>query len=173
MKIFLDPKVDFIFKKLLEDEELLIDFINRVLSKSGHKIVSAKIISPLNLKENIEDKDSILDVKALADDGSYINIEIQRKDEKNMVKRSLFHWSKMYVQQLKKGKNYNLLEKTICINVLDFNLLVDQHYHNYYELMNPLTRNSLNAPMEIHFLELKKYERFRDLGEDEGLKRLD
>ena len=170
MDIFLDPKVDFIFKKLMEDEELLVDFINRVLSKSGQKIVSAKIINPVNTKESAEDKDSILDVKAQADDGSYINIEIQRKDEKNMVKRSLFHWSKMYVSQLKKGRSYNLLEKTICINVLDFNLLQDEHYHNYYILMNPESQNSLNAPMEIHFLELKKYEKFRNLGEDDGLK---
>ena len=168
--IYLDPKMDFIFKKLMEDEELLLDFVTRVLSQTEQGIVSVEIVNPETPREHIEDKYSILDVKAITNDGRIINIEIQRRDEFNMVPRSLFHWSEMFSQQLKKGKNYNKLRKTICINILDFNLLDEAHFHNYYTLINPVSHNSLNAPIEIHFVELKKYEKYRELSDDEGLK---
>ena len=47
-------------------------------------------------KESIEDKFSRLDIKAKTNKNELINIEIQIKDEHNMLKRSLYYWSKMF-----------------------------------------------------------------------------
>ncbi len=49
----------------------------------------------------------------------HINIEIQVKNEYNMIKRSLYYWSKMYEGQLTKGQDYDTLSIIICINVID------------------------------------------------------
>lgn len=47
-------------------------------------------------KQFIEDKYSILDVKAVTNNYEFINIEIQLKNEYNMIQRSLYYLSKIY-----------------------------------------------------------------------------
>jgi len=170
MKMYLDPKMDFIFKKILSDEDVLLDFVRSALSKTEGNIVSVKIVNPETKREFIEDKYSILDVRAVTEDGRIINIEIQRKDEKNMGERSLFHWSKLYSEQISLGDSYRKLKKTICINILDFNYTDEEHFHSIY-ILKELERNNplQGAPLEIHFIELKKFEKHAGLATEEGL----
>ena len=41
-------------------------------------------------------------------DGEVINIEMQRADEKNMVKRSLYYWSKIFSAEYKGKGRYRV-----------------------------------------------------------------
>ncbi len=84
----LDPKTDFIFKLIFGNEkhpEILISFLNAVI-KPVNKIVSVKIDNTELEKKHLEDKFSRLDVKATTSNKEIVNIEIQLKDEKNMIK---------------------------------------------------------------------------------------
>lgn len=169
---WLDPKVDFIFKKIFTKEGVLIDFLNAVLKRknAGDKIVSVIIENPETKRDFINDKFSVLDIRATTHSGEIVNIEIQRKDEKNMVKRSLYHWSKLYGEQLVSGDNYRELKKTICINILDFEYLEEEpNFHNVYKLLNINSLKELEAPMEIHYIELPKYENSNDKNDNEAL----
>ncbi|MCL1950985.1 MAG: Rpn family recombination-promoting nuclease/putative transposase [Turicibacter sp.] len=168
----LDPKMDFIFKKLMENPVLLLDFLKSVLSKTEGEIISAEILNPITKKEFLKDKFSILDVKVKTADGRIINVEIQKKDEKNMSKRTLFHWSKMYGEEIVEGEDYRRLPKTICINILDFNYLeTEENFHNIYRLLNTHSKRELKeSTIEIHFIELKKYQGDSSKDESDGLK---
>ena len=98
----LSPKVDFVFKKIFGNEKhpnILISFLNAVI-KPTDLIKSVQIKNTDIEKEHIEDKYSRLDIKAVTNNGEHINIEIQVKNEYNMIKRSLYYWSKMYEGQL-------------------------------------------------------------------------
>ena len=122
----LSPKVDFVFKRIFGNENnprILISFLNAVI-KPKDLIQSVQIMNNDIDKESIEDKFSRLDIKAKTNKNELINIEIQIKDEHNMVKRSLYYWSKMFEGQLTEGQNYDKLAKTICINILNFNGLM-------------------------------------------------
>ena len=116
-------------------------------------------------KESLESKFSRLDVKATTDKGEEINIEIQIKDEKNMIQRSLYYWSRMYYEQLKKGDIYDKLSRTICINLLDFNLLPCDKFHSVYRLKECQTNEELTDLEEIHFIELKKMKSVNNIEE--------
>jgi len=62
----INPRVDFVFKKLFgteENKELLIDFINSVVSKED-KVKSLELQNPYNEKNFKNDKLSVLDIKA-------------------------------------------------------------------------------------------------------------
>ena len=97
-----------------------------------------------------------------------MDVEIQNKDEKNMTQRSLYYWSKIFSEQIVSGANYSTLKKTICINILDFNHLKnEENYHNVYTLINKESKESLNAPIEIHFIEIKKYVKLKNEPKDE------
>ena len=87
-RTLLNPKIDFVFKKIFGSEEhpeILISFLNAVL-KPKKPIVSVEIKNSDLEKEYIEDKFSRLDVKALTSNKEIINIEIQLKNEYNMTK---------------------------------------------------------------------------------------
>ena len=47
---------------------------------------------------------------------------MQIVNEYNMIKRTLFYWSKMYLNQLVKGEDYDLLNKIVTINLLDLKM---------------------------------------------------
>lgn len=160
-----DPKMDFIFKKIFGSDKhhnILISFLNAVM-KPKDPIVTVEIKDPNVTQDMLDGKSSRLDVKATTNFGELINIEIQLKNEYNMVKRSLFYWSKMYSEQLGKGKNYDTLSKTVCINLLDFSYLKTDLYHSCFRLKEITTNEELTDVQEIHFIEFPKLPKDADI----------
>lgn len=164
MKGLLDPKMDFVFKNIFGSEKnpkILISFLNATL-KPKDLITKVEIKNTDINKEYIEDKFSRLDVKATTSNDEIINIEIQLKNEYNMIKRSLYYWSKLYSEQLNEGEDYNVLKRTICINILNFKYLKTRKYHSGYRLKEIYSNEELTNVAEIHFIEIPKLEEGTD-----------
>ena len=176
----LNPKIDFVFKKIFGSEKhprVLISFLNAIL-KPINPISNVEIRNSDLEKEFLDDKFSRLDIKARTNKNEIINIEIQLKihfnhlvndipslpfqehpllkNEYNMIKRSLYYWSKMYEEQLNEGDDYSKLEITICINILNFKYLDNNRFHNGYRLKEIETNEELTNIQEIHFIEIPK-----------------
>ncbi|MGL4991864.1 MAG: Rpn family recombination-promoting nuclease/putative transposase [Sarcina sp.] len=158
MKGLLDPKTDFIFKKIFGSESnksILISFLNATLKSKDE--IKEVILENTDIEKNfIEDKFSRLDIKATTNKGEKINIEIQLRNEKNMIKRTLYYWSKVYEEQLTEGRNYSSLNRTICINILNFDYLENNKFHSMFRLKDVDTDKELTDVMEIHFIEIPK-----------------
>jgi len=152
------PSIDFVFKKLFgaeESKESLISLLNAII-KSDSPIINVEILNNDLNKEHNEGKFSRLDIKAKTDKGELINIEIQVKNEYNMIQRTLYYWSRIYTDQLNSTRDYSELSRTICINILNFKLLDNDRYHNTYRLKEINTNEELTDIQEIHFIELPK-----------------
>jgi len=162
----INPRVDFVFKKLFgieENKDLLIDFINSVVSKED-KVTSLELKNPYNEKNFKDDKLSILDIKAQDQRGNWYNIEMQVIDQEYYDKRALYYWSRVYSGQLHSGINYDNLKKTISINILNFKCLEEENYHNIYKIINLESKKEFIDHLEIHFIELEKYnEKFSNM----------
>lgn len=157
-RTLLNPKIDFVFKKIFGSEDhpgVLIAFLNAVL-KTNVPIVDVEIKNTDIEKAHIEYKFSRLDVKAKTSNKEIINIEIQLKNEYNMIQRSLYYWSKLYEEQLGDGDRYDKLCRTVCINILDFKYLKNDRFHNGYRLKEIETNEELTDIQEIHFIEIPK-----------------
>ncbi|MBB6714805.1 Rpn family recombination-promoting nuclease/putative transposase [Clostridium gasigenes] len=157
-KGLLDPKVDFVFKNIFgteKDPKRLISFLNATL-KPKKKIVSVMIKGTDIAKQFVEDKYSRMDIKATTSNDEIINIEIQLKDEKNMIKRSMYYLSKMYEEQLGNAQDYSMIEKTICINILNFKYLKTEKFHTSYRMKEIETHEELTDVIEMHFIEIPK-----------------
>ena len=164
----LKPINDFIFKKVFGEEESkdsLISFLNAVLNlKDEKKLATIEIIENKELiSELIENKTSRLDVRARTADGTQLNIEVQLTDQKNMDKRTLFYWGKMFIDGIKKGQDYINLCKVITINILDFNFLDINKFHSTFHLREDSCKDfMLTDLVEIHFIELPKFRAHRE-----------
>ena len=155
----LNPLNDFLFKKLFADEkepELLIELLKAILELNISEIKIEK--ENLN-RVSEEDKLGILDIKAKTATGEKYNIEVQLLNQKNMIPRTLFYWSKLFVEDFEAGSPYKSLQKTVTINILGFKMeeLRNESFHSIYKLKETTSKNLLTDLLEIHFIEFPKF----------------
>ena len=176
----LRPLNDFIFKKLFgepESKENLRAFLNAILYNNIGNIKDIEIIKDKELIMKVNNKDAtvgrlktgIIDVLAKIDDGTHINIEVQLTDQKNMDRRTLFYWSRIYNRGIIKGEDYSNLNKVITINILDFNFIDLDKFHTEFTLReSEYTDYKLTDVLEIHFIEMPKFKNLnnKDLEND-------
>jgi predicted transposase/invertase (TIGR01784 family) len=161
----LNPLNDYIFKRLMEDADRLIAFLNAVLdAKEQQRLVSLEIIDNKELTgEMIADKAGRLDVRAKTADGMQIDIEVQLTNQHNMEKRTIYYWGKLFLDGIKQGEDYINLAKVITVNILDFEYLKLDRFHTKYHLWEDADKEYLLTDlMEIHFIELPKFERLTE-----------
>ena len=161
MKHNIDPKVDCVFKALLgakENRELLVHFLNAVLgSELATPIVSVEILNPYNEKEFLDDKLTIVDVKASDNNNQIYQVEVQLAYYADLPARITYTWADIYCQQLKSGHNFNQLQPTYSIWLLGQNAIKDDdRYLHAYKLRDE-TGKALTPYGGIWLLELEKF----------------
>ena len=161
MTILVNPRIDLCFKKLFgstENKAILIDFINSIVSKAD-QVVDITLLNPYNERAFEGDKLSILDIKAKDTGGKLFNIEIQISDQEDYDKRALYYWAKLYSDQMKVGKSYRTLKKTIGIHVLNFISIPEKKdYHSVFSIRDLETNQQKFKDFELHTIELIKFD---------------
>ena len=161
MKHQIDPKIDCVFKALLGAENnrnLLVHFINAMIgSDLSAPIDAVEILNPYNEKEFLEDKLSIVDVKARDAEGAIYQIEIQLVSYANLPERILYNWADIYSQQLQSGDHFRVLRPAYAIWLLADTLIADEtDYVHVYKIRDNKGR-TLNNHCGIWLLELDKF----------------
>ena len=122
MKHPIDPKIDCVFKALLGAERnrrLLIHFLNAILAgELAAPLTEVEIVNPYNEREFLDDKLSIVDVKARDSSGRPYQIEIQLLNIPELPARILYGWADLYSAQLQDGDGYDQLQPTYSIWLL-------------------------------------------------------
>jgi predicted transposase/invertase (TIGR01784 family) len=147
------------FKTIFWNKEypnVLISFINSILKRKD-PIKSVELINTEMDTQFIGEHGIRLDLVAKTSAGEILNVEMQKKNNDDMYKRSLFYWAKIYSSQLKTGQYYKDLNPVIAINILDFVLFKnDNDCHRSFVLKNTKTNEEYLRMLEIHFVELNK-----------------
>lgn len=156
------------FFGLKGDEDLLLSFINAIMIDSNFAtFVSVEIMNPFNLSEKAGNKESIVDLKAITEDGTVVIIEIQTYSTKNFFERTLYYWSKNYSSLLKRGNKYSKLRPVISINLIDDILFdkTDKRMHTCYLLKEKNTNKILTDHIQLHYVEIPKFDENADMAE--------
>lgn len=107
MKPLSDPKVDYAFKHVFGREPskpALMSLVDAVLQPAaGEQIVSLDLLNPFNDKEALDDKLSVLDVKARDQSGRQFNLEMQILAYGAFRQRALYYWSGCIRANCRKG----------------------------------------------------------------------
>ena len=149
---------DYIMKKIFSkkgNEDILKDFLIAILEIQIKK-VEVQAEATLE-KELVENKLGRLDILALLNDDTIINIEVQVLNPYNFIERTLFYWSGSYYNNVKSGKNYKEVKKTIAINILDYDQFEDGPYHEIARLRRDYQNKVLTDKIEIHFIQIPKF----------------
>ena len=155
-----DAFAKFIFAN--EARKLLtLDLVNSFFEFEGTaQITDFKFIDREQDPDRKWGKGVVLDVVGESSDGTLVNVEIQLQQFDDMDRRTLYYWAQLYTRRLLSGEDYDNLNRTVAINILDFRLFSDEiwpDYHSCFAVLN--TRNAehaLTKDLEIHFVELPK-----------------
>ena len=142
------------------NEDLLTDLVNSTLREFNfEEVKDLEIIDPYNLSENIDLKESIIDIKAKTKDNQTVIIEIQLCGNIDFLKRIFYYISKNVVNEVMEGENYNNVQKIISINLLDFNLKFGDKgkAHRCFKLIDTKDLNISLDLIQIHILEVKRF----------------
>ncbi|MDR0457115.1 MAG: Rpn family recombination-promoting nuclease/putative transposase [Treponema sp.] len=159
----LNPLNDYLFLKVMGekgDEVQLLGFLNAVLGKTrADHFTSVEIIENRSFTPKvIGDKASILDVRAVLQGKTRVNIEVQIRNHYNMERRSLFYWSKEYSESMGAGQDYRELPDVIAVNIVDFDYPPVQNFHTQFHLREDHNLDlMLTDALEIHFINMVQY----------------
>lgn len=159
-KKLLKPKYDVVFQALFQGnkenitENLITDIIGEKV-----KIVEIKTDETL-LREYPGEKLGRLDLKTKFEDGTICQIEMQLANQKNLIERILYYWSKTYSGQIKRGESFSKLEKTIGIIITDFEIKEMEgieRLDNKWQIMETgEQRKILTNKLELRIIEIPK-----------------
>lgn len=142
-----------------QNKEITVVFLNAILQRTGRQAIREITFANQEVGGEYQgDKQSRLDILVKTQDDELINVEIQLTNQYDMVKRTLFYWSRIYNLQLEKGIGYNKLLPTITINICNFDLFNQTDaFHNIFHLYEQEEKFRMDDVLEIHFIEMNKF----------------
>ncbi len=119
---------DVFFQKIAEDKEVCEEILRVILQKPGLKVMDAQTQRFLR---NIGAHSVILDLVCEDEDGSHINVEVQKSDNDDHVKRVRFNVSNIDTTFTEKGLDYQELPDVYVVFLSRFDVFKEKKtiYH--------------------------------------------
>ena len=159
---FIDPKIDFAFKKIFgssDSKDILINFLNAILYEGQPLIEDLEIIDSQPENPTLGAQETRLDVKATINGDRIALVEIQLINVPSFGNRVLYNAAKSYSQQLTGKDRYERLKTVISLKIADFEM-----FENQPEFMSRFVfqekEQQFECPdtaIELVFLELPKF----------------
>lgn len=164
---FIDPRIDFAFKKIFGSEDakdILISFLESLLGLEGDRCIAELILVDPFLAPRVKGlKSSILDVRCKDHRGISYVVEMQIEKVDGFLKRIQYNSAKAYTQQISKGEQYPKLDQVYAITITDFILFPDfDHCVSRHESRESMTMNSYLSDIIHYFVELPKFKKELD-----------
>jgi predicted transposase/invertase (TIGR01784 family) len=159
---FIDPKIDFAFKKIFgssDSKDILINFLNAILYEAQPLIEDLEIIDSQPENPTLGTQETRLDVKATINGDRIALVEIQLINVPSFGNRVLYNAAKSYSQQLTGKDRYERLKTVISLKIADFEM-----FDNQPEFMSRFVfqekEQQFECPdteIELVFIELPKF----------------
>ena len=159
---FIDPKIDFAFKKIFgssDSKDILINFLNAILYEAQPLIEDLEIIDSQPENPTLGAQETRLDVKATINGDRIALVEIQLINVPSFGNRVLYNAAKSYSQQLTGKDRYERLKTVISVKIADFEM-----FENQPEFMSRFVfqekEQQFECPdteIELVFIELPKF----------------
>ncbi|MBX9742185.1 MAG: Rpn family recombination-promoting nuclease/putative transposase [Chthoniobacterales bacterium] len=158
MPRYLDPKNDFIFKRIFgHHPELLKSFLNAILPLPEDCVIESLTYLPTeNVPEVPVLKYSIVDVRCLDNHGRHFIVEMQLQWTGDFIKRMLFNSATTYVRQLEKGKEYADLSPVYGLALLDTKFDQSEEWFHHYQMRHAVDNNKTLDDIQLVLIELPK-----------------
>ena len=148
---------DILFKVLMQSSKsVLKGIVCSYLDLAPETIKSIDISNPISLKEDIAAKELILDIKAILNDKTIINLEMQVVNYQDWPERSLSYLCRCF-DNLGSGHGYLHVKGAVHIGFLDYTLFPDYpEFYATYRMINERTGQLYSSKFRISVVDLTK-----------------
>ena len=160
---YINPLTDYGFKRIFGNEaykDLLIDFLNELLSEQG-KIIDLNYLNPEQLGNEENERKVIFDIYCKTDCGKYFIVEMQKVRQAYFKDRSIYYSTSPIQAQAVKGIWDFKLNAVFTVSIVDFILFNDEdekeHYYHDIRLMEEKTGKVFYDKLVYKYLELPKF----------------
>jgi len=165
MKKYLDPKVDFLFKRIFgENKDILISFLNSMLPlEEGQEIVSIEYLSPEQVPDTGLGKNSIVDVRCIDNYDRAFIVEMQSEWSNVFRKRLLINGSKAVVRQLDKkfkedkALKFQEIKPVYVLAVVNGNFSKGKDWYHHLKIMDSKNPDVVIEGLDYVLLELPNF----------------
>ncbi|MCL1884833.1 MAG: Rpn family recombination-promoting nuclease/putative transposase [Defluviitaleaceae bacterium] len=163
----MDLRIDFAFKTFADgNPEAMTSLLNAIFANGKIKriVKSVRIKNPNLDKKSIEDKLSILDVRAELDDGTDMLIEMHMYGLEQLKAKIIRSWARAYSEELETGKSYTSQPPTVMIAFA--NGVVEptekpentkNKIHRVCMIMDKEDGTVFTEAMELHIIDMKAF----------------
>ncbi|MDF2792107.1 MAG: hypothetical protein K0S80_5209 [Neobacillus sp.] len=111
------------------------------------------------IKERADGKTVRFDVTVITAIGERINVEVQIKDQQDMLDRTLYYWSRMFSSSLNSGNSYTLLPPTIFITIVNYPLFPSEtdRFHTKFHITEDEEGFLWSDLLEFHLIDLSSF----------------
>lgn len=164
MAKFINPFTDFGFKKLFGEEaskEMLISFLNEILSKETGIITNIMYLNTEQLPETISMRKSFFDIFCKNELGDQFIVELQRAEHKQFMERMVYYSTFPIQNQAIKGQWDFQINALYVIAILDFETKQEPSFTknllSYVQLMNRETFEVMYKKLLYVFISMKQF----------------
>lgn len=150
---------DYMFRAVFQENELARKgLIASVLHMNAEDIYEVQILNPIELGAHVDDKDFILDIRVLLNNGHFINLEMQMANQHNWQDRSLSYLCRSF-DHLYKGEPYTEAKPATHIGFLNFAPFPEHlEFNGCYKLLNIKNHNLYSDKFAFHVIDLTHIE---------------
>ena len=165
MAKYLNPKVDFLFKKIFgENKELLISFLNSLLPlEDGQEIVTIEYLSPEQVPDTMLGKNSSVDVRCVDNAERSFIVEMQSEWSNIFSKRLLINGSKAVVRQMDRkslvdrAKLFDELKPVYVLAVVNGRFTKGSDWYHHLQIMDSKNPDVVIDGLDYVLLELPNF----------------
>lgn len=150
---------DYLFRALLQrNNQVLKALICALLHLDPEQVQEVVVVNPIELGKSYDDKDFILDIRALLDGNTVINLEMQVINEHNWRERSLCYLCRSF-DSLNRGEDYSAVKPAVQIGFLNFTLFSEhpEFYATYY-MKNEKNNHIYSDKLRLSVVDLTRIE---------------
>ena len=165
MARYLDPKVDFLFKKIFgENKELVISFLNSLLPlHEDQEIVTIEYLTPEQVPSTPLGKNSVVDVRCTDNAGRVFIVEMQSEWTNVFRKRLLLNGSKAVVRQLDKkfmedsAKQFLEFKPVYVLAIVNGTFSQGKNWYHHLQIIDSRNPDVIIDGLDFVLVELPKF----------------
>lgn len=163
---------DYMFHRVMEhNQTVLKGLLCALLHLDPKDILSLEILNPIDLGTAVGNKDYYLDIKIALNNHSFINLELQVRNEHNWPERSLVYLCRLF-DNLHTGDDYVAVKPAFHIGILDFTLFPEQaEFYASYKLLNEKNHHKYSDKFTLCVLDLTQIQMATEEDKAYGLDR--
>ncbi len=150
---------DYLFSALLQrNNKVLKALVCSLMHLGPENVSSIKIVNPIELGEELEQKEFILDIQLELNHDTTVNLEMQVVNEGNWPERSLCYLCRSFAS-INTGEEYDGVKPAVQIGILNFTLFKNEpEFYATYYMLNEKTHRPYSDKLRLSVLNLKQLE---------------